>query len=250
MQVPVTRWRSVSMDFITGLPKSGPQQHDSILVIVDSLTKMAHYIPTHESVTSEGTARLYFDNIFGLHGHPDSMISNRGTQFTFCFSRSLCKLVGITQNLCTSCHPQTDGQTERVNAILEQYLRGDINYQQGNWTEILTMAEFAYNNTVSSTTGITPFLALYGQHPRWIIKQNPTTKAHTPAVLKEWANQLENLNTYVKSEMVYAQAIQAEQADKDRLPAPAYKIGDELWLLRRHIQTTRPSSKLDFKRLG
>ena len=112
------------------------------------------------------------------------------------------------------------------------------------------MAEFAYNNTISATTGITPFFALYGQHPRWIIKQNPITKAPTPAILGKWANQLENLNTYLKSEMVYAQAIQAEQSDKDHLPAPAYKIGDEVWLLRRHIQPTRPSSKLDFKRLG
>ena len=89
------------------------------------------------------------------------------------------------------------------------------------------MAKFAYNNTVSATTGITPFFALYGQHLRWIIKQNPTTKAPTSAVLEEWANQLKNLNTYLKSEMVYAQAIQAEQADKDRLPAPAYQVGDE-----------------------
>ena len=112
------------------------------------------------------------------------------------------------------------------------------------------MAEFAYNNTVSATIGITPLFALYGQHLRWIIKQNPTTKAPTSAVLEEWANQLENLNTYLKSEMVYAQAIQAEQADKDRLPAPAYQVADEVWLLRRHIQTTRSSSKLDFKRLG
>ena len=112
------------------------------------------------------------------------------------------------------------------------------------------MAEFAYNNTVWATTGITPFFALYGHYPRWIIKQNPTTKAPTPAIVKEWANQLENLNTCLKSEMVYAQAIQFEQADKDRLPAPVYKIGDEVWLLRRHIQTTCPSSKLDFKRLG
>ena len=69
-------------------------------------------------------------------------------------------------------------------------------------------------------------------------------------MLEEWANQLENLNTYIKSEMVFAQVTQAEQADKDCLPAPAYKIGDEVWLLRRHIQTTCPSSKLDFKRLG
>ena len=159
MQVPATRWSSVSIDFITGLPKSGPQQHDAILVIVDCLTKMAHYIPTHESVTSEGTARLYFDNIFPLHGLPDSLVSDRGTQFTSGFSRSLCKLVGATQNLSTSFHTQTDGQTERVNDILKQYLRGYINYQQDNWTEILTLAEFAYNNTVSATTDITPFFA-------------------------------------------------------------------------------------------
>ena len=185
MQVPVTRWSSVLMDFITGLPKSGTQQHDAILVTVDRLTKMAHYIPTHKSITSEGTARLNFDNIFRLHGLPNSLVSNRGTQFTSGFSRALCKLVGITQDLSTSFHPQTAGQTERVNAILEKYLRGYINYQQDNWTEILTMAEFAYNTTVSVTMGIMPFFALYGQHSRWIIKQNPPTKAPTPAVLEE-----------------------------------------------------------------
>ena len=94
------------------------------------------------------------------------------------------------------------------------------------------MAEFAYNNTVSATTGITPFFALYRQHLRWIIKQNPTTKAPTPPALEELANQLENLNNYLKSDMVYAQAIQAEQVEKDHLPAPAYKIADEVWLLR------------------
>ena len=161
MQVPVTHWSSVLMDFITGLPKSGPQQHDAILVIVDRLTEIAHYIPTHESITSEGTARLYFDNIFRLHDLPNSLVSDRGTQFTFGFSRTLCKLLSITQNLSTSFHPWTDGQIQRVNAILEQYLRGYINYQQDNWMEILAMAEFAYNNTVSATTSITPFFALY-----------------------------------------------------------------------------------------
>ena len=96
MQVPVTHWSLVLMDFITGLPKSGPPQHDAILVIVDRLSKMVHYIPTHETVTSEGAPRLYFDNIFWLHGLPDSIVSDRGTQFTYSFSRSLCKLVGIT----------------------------------------------------------------------------------------------------------------------------------------------------------
>ena len=259
------------MDFITGLPESKPPDSENsgtsgtsdsntrgfntILVVVDRLTKMAYYIPTRENeASSEKVARLYFDKIFHLHGLPNSIISDRGTQFTSVFSWTLCKLIGITQNLSTRVHPQTDGQTERVNVILEQYLRGYINYQQDNWCELLTMAEFAYNNTISATTGITPFFALYGQHPRYIIRNKTgpgkTNDLPTPAALQEWANQLDQLNSYLKSEMVYAQAIQSEQADKDRLLAPVYDIGDEVWLLRRHIQTSRPSSKLDFKRLG
>ena len=130
LQVPVVQWSSVSIDFITGLPESKPPGSEAsgtsnnhgfnaILVVVDRLTKMAHYIPTREyEASSEKVARLCFDNIFRLHGLTDSIISDRGTQFTSVFSRTLCKLVGITQNLSTSFHPQTDGQTERVNASL------------------------------------------------------------------------------------------------------------------------------------
>ena len=110
------------MDFITGLPESGPNKFNSILVVVDRLTKMAHYIPTHETATSEQVARLYLYNIYRLHGLPDSIVSDRGTQFISGFSHALCKLVAISQNLTPSFHPQTDGQTERVNAILVQYL--------------------------------------------------------------------------------------------------------------------------------
>ena len=157
------------MDFITGLPKSKPSYSETrfnvIFVVVDRLTKMANYIPTRKDTNSEQVARLYFDNIFRLHALPDSIISDRGTQFTSVFPRTLCKLVGITLKLPTRFHPQTDGQTERVNAILEQYLRGYINYQSDNWCELLTIAEFAYNNTISATTGITLFFALYRQHP-------------------------------------------------------------------------------------
>ena len=85
------------------------------------------------------------------------------------FTKALCALMGMKQNLSTSFHPQTDGLTERVNALVEQYLRGYYNYQQDNWTELLTMAEFSYNNTLSSSTGITPFYAIYGKHPRYLI---------------------------------------------------------------------------------
>ena len=122
---------------------------------------MTHYIPTHEMVTSEQVARLHLDNIFRLHGLPDSIISDRGTQFISVFACNLCKLGLINQNLSSSFHPQTDGKTKRVNAILE---RGYINYQQDNWTKFLTMSEFTYNNTILATAGMTSFFALYGQH--------------------------------------------------------------------------------------
>ena len=112
------------------------------------------------------------------------------------------------------------------------------------------MSEFSYNNTVSATTGITPFFALYGQHPWYTIRPRPNQKVPAPEALKERANELGQLNSYLYSKIKYLQAIQAEQADQHHLPAPMFQIGDEVWLLRGHIQTTRPSSKLDFKRLG
>ena len=110
-----------------GLPKSNG--FNALLVVVDRLSKMTHYIPTCEDTNSEKVGVLYFDNIFPLHGLPDSIISDRVTNFTSVFSRTLYKVVGISQNLFRSFHSQTDGQIECINAILEQYLRGYINYQ-------------------------------------------------------------------------------------------------------------------------
>jgi len=158
LKVPWRRWSSVSLDLITGLPLS--QGFDALLVVVECLSKMAHYIPTTTTVDSKGIAKLFFDNVFRLHGIPDSVVSDRGTQFVSEFIRALTSLIGIKQKVSTAFHPQTDGQTERVNAIAEQYLRAYCNYQQDNWSELLTMAEFAYNNTLSATTGLTPIRAM------------------------------------------------------------------------------------------
>ena len=150
LEVPVRRWSSVSLDLITGLLTS--DSYDARLVVVDWLSKMAHYIPTTMDMTCRGIARLYFDHIFCLHDIPESVVCNWGTQFVSGFTRALCNLTATIQNLSTSFHPQTDGQTECVNTLVEQYLCGYCNYQQDNWTELLTMAEFSYNNTLSSST--------------------------------------------------------------------------------------------------
>src|SRR5258705_915458 len=112
------------------------------------------------------------------------------------------------------------------------------------------MAEFSYNNTLSASTGIGTFYAMYGEHPRYAIQSSPDVKLPPPTVLKEFADNLVSLNTYLKNEMLWAQATYAEQADKHCIPAPKLEIGDYVWLLRKNIKTTQLLAKLDFKRLG
>ena len=121
------------MDFIEGLPPS--DGHDSILVVVDRLTKMSIFIPTHKTLTSPQLARLFIQHVFAKHGVPIDIVSDRGRHFISHFWADLCSALGIQSNLSTAYHPETDGQTERVNQILEQYLRIYINYQQDDWVD-------------------------------------------------------------------------------------------------------------------
>src|SRR5512146_1026158 len=107
--------------------------------------------------------------------------------------------------MSTAFHPQTDGQTERINAILEQYLRGYCNYQQDNWSELLTHAEFSYNNTLSSAIGISPFRANYGQDFEYRILPKPDTKLPPPEKIREFADTLSNLDQYLRSELAWTQ---------------------------------------------
>ena len=131
------------MDFIVDLPKS--KDLTCIMVVVDRLTKMAHFIPFRCLPTAAIAADAILSTIFRLHGLPESIISDRGSQFTSAFWNRLCSLYDIEHSLSTANHPQTDGQTERVNAILEQYLRCFINERQNNWADLLPFAEFSYN---------------------------------------------------------------------------------------------------------
>ena len=148
------------MDFITGLPYSNG--FNVILVVVCRLTKMRHFIPCRDTCPAEQLAELYARHIFRLHGLPKTIISDRGTQFIDKFWRALYKTLKIEALLSTPYHPETDGQTKRVNAILEQYLRAYINYLQDDWEAWLHLAEFATNNHASETTGMSPFFTNYG----------------------------------------------------------------------------------------
>ena len=127
---------------------------------------MVHFIPTTEKTSAEGLARLFRDNVWKLYGLPESIISDRGPQFAAGLMRELNEMLGIKSKLSTVFHPQTNGQTERVNQEIEQYLRMFIDHRQEQWPEWLGTAEFAYNNKVYSSTRMSPFKANYGQDPR------------------------------------------------------------------------------------
>jgi len=148
--IPEKPWMHISADFITKLPLA--QGYDSILVVVDRLTKMVHFILTTEKTLAEGLARLFRDNVWKLHGLLESIILDREPQFVVGLMRELNGMLGIESKLLTAFHPQTDGQTERVNQELEQYLRMFIDHRQEQWPKWLGTVEFAYNNKVHSST--------------------------------------------------------------------------------------------------
>jgi len=162
--IPEKPWMHILADFIMKLPLA--QGYNSILVVVDRLTKMVHFIPTTEKTSAEGLARLFRDNVWKLYGLPESIISDRGPQFAAGLMWELNEMLGIKSKLSMAFHPQTDGQTERVNQELEQYLSMFIDHRQEQWPEWLGTAEFTYNNKAHSSTKTSPFKANYGQDPR------------------------------------------------------------------------------------
>ena len=245
LPIPTKPWQSISLDFITDLPLS--QGFDTILTVVDRFTKMAHFLPCIKTITSEQTADLVMREVFRHHGLPDSIVSDRGPQFISKFWRHLLSLLKISCNLSSSYHPQTDGQAERTNQTLEQYLRCFISYQQDDWAAILHFAEFAYNNSVHSSSKVTPFFAYTGHHPRWNFLELPEVSSNPAA--EDRLSHLRHIHEEVLSHLEHAQTSHKKSADRHRLPHN-FQEGDLVWLLRRHVRTTRPCDKLDHQRLG
>jgi transposase InsO family protein len=237
-------WSSISIDYIEQLPISNG--HDSILVIVDRLTKMAIFVPAKTTDRAPDLAKQFLQHVVSKHGVPIDLVSDRGAKFTSEFWASLSKALGIKQNLSTAYRPQSDGQMERVNQALEQYIRLYVNYNQVDWTTLLPLAEFAYNNTPHSTTKVSPFFANYGYNPSFDI----TTTLARSGTAKEVARNLADLHQYLRHEIAKSNDRYKKFADRHRLPAPNYSINDQVWLSTKNLRTTRPSRKLSERRLG
>ena len=156
LPIPEKPWRMISIDFVGPLPRT-KDYYDYILVVVDKFSKMAHFIPTTSNVTAKQTAQLLIDHVVRLHGVPDAIISDRGTQFVAQLFQEVWSALGTDLRMSTSYHPQTDGQTERVNRELEQQLRSHANRTQTQWKEWLSVVEMHYNSDRHESTGKTPY---------------------------------------------------------------------------------------------
>ncbi|KAJ9532204.1 hypothetical protein QJQ45_003892 [Haematococcus lacustris] len=166
LPIPERPWDSVSMDLIVKLPASGPNKYDSILVFVDILTKMVHLVMTWESMSATQYAKLFLEHVFQLHGMSRSVVSDRGPQSHNRIWVEVTKLLQVQVNLSSAYHPETDGQTERVNRVIEEMLRHFIRPDQLDWAEYLPLVEFAINNAWQESVRSTPFNLSYGYHPR------------------------------------------------------------------------------------
>jgi transposase InsO family protein len=172
-------WISAFVDFITAIPESEAQTQ--VMVGVDRFTKMAHFVALTENAKATDCANAFLREIWKIHGLSTDLVLDQDAKWTGEFWDGLCQQLGIKKKLSTAFHPQTDGQTERVNQTLETYLRTSVNSDQNNWYQLLPLAEFAYNNSINTATQMTPFYANYDYHARtiWSFDQgikNPASK--------------------------------------------------------------------------
>jgi hypothetical protein len=248
LPIPERPWREISVDFITHLPKSSG--FDAILVVVDRLTKMRHYIPCQMTDNAEEVARLFTREIYRLHGVPTSVVSDRDIRFVNSFWEHLSNRLQFNTKLTVAHRPQGDGQTERMNAVLEQHLRAYISYLQDDWVDWLPYAEFSANSMKSETTGMTPFFANYGYHPRLGIE--PCEVPNTPAARQadSFADHMAMILEFLREQTLLAQARYEDTANRTRSTAPRFDKGQLVWLNAKNLKTLRPKKKLDWKNLG
>ena len=250
LPVPSHKWKDLSMDFVTGLSKSKDWrgvEYDSILVIVDRLTKMVHYEPAFTTLDAEQLAKVLIEAVIKYHGLPDSIVTDRGSLFTSKFWSSLCYYLTIKRRLSTAFHPQTDGQTRRQNSTMKAYLRAYSRFEQDDWVQWLPMSEFAYNNSRQASTTTSPFEALLGYHPRMSYEDNrdPQSKSRTA---DENAAALQDLMKELKMNLTESQELQTLYHNK-HMKERSYRSGESVWLSEKHVKIKR-NSKLEHKYLG
>ncbi|WVY99024.1 hypothetical protein V8G54_031175 [Vigna mungo] len=226
LDIPQWKWDSISMDFVTHLPRSS-RGHDSIWVIVDRLTKSAHFLSINQKMSMEKLTELYIREIVRLHGVPENIVSDRDPRFTSRFWQKLQDALGSRLRMSSAYHPQTDGQTERTIQSLEDLLKACVLDHLGGWSEILPLVEFTYNNSYHSSIGMAPYEALYGRRCRtplcWF--QDGEAISIGPELLQQTTEKVK----LIQERMRTTQSRQKSYADRRRRPLE-FNEGDHVFL--------------------
>ncbi|QRW22885.1 Retrotransposable element Tf2 protein [Rhizoctonia solani] len=222
LEVPPFLFHTISYDFITGFPKS--QGHNAILVVIDSFLKFGHFIPTSKKVTAKGLADLFITHIWKLHGLP---VKTR---------------LGVKPAFSLAYHPESDGQTERVNQFIEFYLRSYVAANHSNWAAWLPLAEYAYNNAKHAATGKTPFELVYGQNPIMNPSNIPANVPEADAVADTLAQEWKEAKSALR--------MSKERMTRSQGTVPEYSVGKKVWLDGKNIELRTNLNKLDPKQLG
>ncbi|KAF8750792.1 hypothetical protein RHS01_08847 [Rhizoctonia solani] len=241
LELPSRPWQHVLYNMIVDLPKDG--NSDSILVIVDSFTKYVILVECSKKIKALELADLFLQHMWKRYGMPKKTVSDQGRVFNNKFLKALYQRLGIDPHFSSAYHPQSDGQTERVNPTIEHFLQAYSGVNQKDWVKWLPMAEFAYNNAVHSSMGKSPFKALYGWEPLLTPSNIPTDvpKADNLATLMEaqW-QEIEAALRQSKTRMIAGETGEPLE----------FKIGEEAWLDAKNVKLKTLSPKLTKQRLG
>ncbi|WZY86898.1 hypothetical protein YC2023_033282 [Brassica napus] len=244
LPIPYHPWNDISMDFIVGLPRTRTGK-DSIFVVVDRFSKMAHFIACHKTDDALHVANLFFKEIVRLHGMPKTIVSDRDTKFLSYFWKTLWSKLGTKLLFSTTCHPQTDGQTEVVNRTLGTLLRAIIKKNLKSWEDCLPHCEFAYNHAVHSATKFSPFEIVYGFNPISPLDLIPLPECERVSLDgKKKAEKVQQLHEQARRNIEEKTKQYAKQANKGRRER-VFEVGDQVWIhLRKERFPNERKSKL------
>ncbi|GJZ18081.1 RNA-directed DNA polymerase [Tanacetum coccineum] len=235
LPMPSRPWEDVSIDFVLGLLLT-QQKKDSIMVVVDRFSKMAHFVPCSKTYDASEVARLYFSEIVKLHGIPKTITSDRDVKFVGHFWRTLWRRLGAKLQFSSSHHPQTDGQTEVTNRSLGNLLRCLMGDNKKQWDLALPQAEFAYNRSTHSSTGRSPFLVVYGRNPFTPLDLAPLSRVtQYNAEGSDQAEQIKLLHEQVRDQITKHNLQYQARANKHRRKV-VFQVGDLVWIFLRRAR--------------